>query len=242
MALLDAFLLVSLGAVCASCAGALETPTAGPVCDSCWRGIARLTPPVCRRCGLPLPPWRVISNETATCARCRRSRRAVARLWSLGPYEGRLRDIVHALKYGRHRSVAARLSAMLRSEAVDVLAGADCVVPVPLHWSRQWTRGFNQSAELARGLGLPIVAGLAREQRTASQATLSAAGRRANVRDAFAPRRGRAAARLAGSTVVLIDDVCTTGATLEACARVLLGAGAHEVRAITAARAVLGRR
>ncbi|MBP1605131.1 MAG: utilization protein GntX [Acidobacteria bacterium] len=146
------------------------------------------------------------------------------------------------MKYGRHRSVAGRLSALVRAEMGDVLAGADCVVPVPLHWTRHWTRGFNQAADLAKGLGLPVVHGLARARRTASQTTLSSGRRHANVKGAFVVQHGRVPRILRGRTVVLVDDVCTTGATLEACARVLVGAGVREVRAVTVARAVLGRR
>lgn len=146
------------------------------------------------------------------------------------------------MKYGRHRSVVGRLSALIRADLGNVLVGADCVVPVPLHWTRQWTRGFNQAADLAKGLGLPVVHALARVRRTTTQTALPSARRRANVKDAFAIRRGYVPRLLRGRTVVLVDDVCTTGATLEACARVLIDAGVREVRAVTAARAVLGRR
>lgn len=120
-----------------------------------------------------------------------------------------------------------------RSERI--LASADAVVPVPLHWRRQWRRGFNQADELARHLGLPIAHVLRRTRATASQADLPAARRHANVRDAFSMRRW---ARVSGLRLVLVDDVCTTGATLDACARVLRHAGAADVRAVTAARVV----
>ena len=117
-----------------------------------------------------------------------------------------------------------------------MLDGASCVVPVPLHPSRRRERGFNQAADLAGHLGLPLVTALRRIRFTSTQTGLPAAQRHRNVRDAFALTR--AGHTLAGATLVLVDDVSTTGATLEACARVLKQAGVVEVRALTAARVV----
>lgn len=116
-----------------------------------------------------------------------------------------------------------------------MLEGASICVPVPLHRARMHARGFNQAAELARHLGPPVAHALRRVRRTGSQTDLPAARRHANVRGAFA-LRGRV--DVSGAVVVLVDDVSTTGATLDACARTLLEAGAREVRALTAARAV----
>ena len=121
----------------------------------------------------------------------------------------------------------------MREQGGDVLAGAAIAVPVPLHWRRARARGFNQAAELAAALGVPVVRALERTRATSSQTGLPAGRRHANVRGAFALRRG---IDVRGLSVVLVDDVATTGATLEACARVLLAAGAREVMAITAAR------
>jgi ComF family protein len=124
----------------------------------------------------------------------------------------------------------------MRKAGVDVLSDADIVVPVPLHRSRERSRGFNQARELARFLGVPSFDALSRTRRTPSQADLPATRRHANVRGAFAWRPNVA---VAGSIVVLVDDVVTTGATLNACAAPLLDAGAKEVRALTAARAIV---
>jgi ComF family protein len=143
---------------------------------------------------------------------------------------------VHALKYDGRRSIAVRLGTMMRDRGRHVLAGADAVVPVPLHPSRQRSRGFNQAADLAQHLGLPVCHALRRTRATATQADLPAARRHDNVREAFASTR--AAEGLTGNTVVLVDDVCTTGATLESCARALGQAGVASVRALTAARVV----
>jgi ComF family protein len=126
----------------------------------------------------------------------------------------------------------------MRQRGADVLAGAACAIPVPLHRSRRRQRGFNQAADLARYVGLPVVNALRRARATPTQTGLPAAQRHRNVRDAFSATP--AAARLPGAIVVLVDDVSTTGATLDACARVLKEAGVSEVRALTAARVTSG--
>jgi ComF family protein len=163
-------------------------------------------------------------------------RPSVALARAIGPYEGSLRSIVHALKYQGRQTIAMPLALRMRAAGREVLAGADAVVPVPLHRSRERRRGFNQARELARHLGLPVLDGLCRVRKTAAQADLPAARRHANVRGAFAtcvPEE-----MLEDLTLVLVDDVSTTGATLNACATTLVAAGAREVRAVTAARAV----
>lgn len=231
----DAALALLLAPCCAACDRPLDAPTRGPVCPECWSRILPITPPVCDACGDTLPSWRVISLEHRRCRRCRRRGSVVMRSRAIGEYDGALRSIVHALKYGGRRSVARPLAALLVRHGHDVLAGADLVVPVPLHRSRQRARGFNQAAELAQRLPIPSKQLLRRVRSTPSQTDLPAAARQANVRGAFALRR-RAAVR--GLIVVLVDDVSTTGSTLEACAHVLRAAGAREVRALTVARVV----
>ena len=219
----DALLAALLAPPCAVCGCVIDRPLDGAVCDACWAAVA------------PVTSQFFLQN--------------ISLAQAIGPYEGTLRDVLHALKYDRRRSIAPRLSTMMAAQGERVLRGADVVVPVPLHRRRLRQRGFNQADDLARGLGLPVVRALRRIRATAPQVDLPADQRRENVRDAFAIRSAvtlcsghRSALAADPSTVfVLIDDVATTGATLEACARVLKAAGAAEVRALTAARAVPAR-
>ncbi len=203
-----------------------------------------ITAPFCRTCGDALPAWRGRDLTSGLCARCRRQGSAIACARAAGPYEGVLRRLLHCLKYEGRRTLAVRLSALMKERGLDVLEGADFVVPVPLHWWRRHARGFNQAEDLAAGLGPPVVHALRRVRATAPQFGLNASRRRRNVHGAFAPprrgvlRRRRHDLRLRGASVVLVDDVCTTGATLEACALVLKAGGVSEVRALTAARAL----
>ena len=160
-----------------------------------------------------------------------------------GEYEGSLRNIIHAFKYDQRRSLAFGLAAFMCDRAGDILEGADCLVPVPLHPRRERARGFNQARGLARQMDLPVVEALVRRRHTPSQVDLAADRRHANVQGAFALRRGwfQKPMTLEGLRVVLIDDVSTTGATLEACAVVLREAGVREIRALTAARVTARR-
>jgi ComF family protein len=149
-------------------------------------------------------------------------------------YDGALRDIIHAFKYEGRRSLARPLAALMRRAAADRLADADCVVPVPLHPWRQLRRGFNQAADLAGELGLPVIHALWRVRWTQQQMGLARNDRQQNVRGSMRLSPWRRA-DIGDRVVVLVDDVRTTGATLDACARVLLAAGAREVRPVTVA-------
>lgn len=217
----DAVLAALLAPPCVCCGHVLDRPLAGAVCQTCWSTLPCLQQP----------------------AACVSSR--IVRSTAIGDYEGTLRTIIHALKYDRRRSVARGLSKALAACGADLLADADAVIPVPLHRRRERQRGFNQALDLAKGLGPPVLQPLRRLRDTPSQVALPAQERHHNVRDAFAlrsPRPWRRSDRLRGAIVVLVDDVTTTGATLDACARTLIAAGAREVRALTAARVVNERR
>jgi len=245
-ALTNGAIRVLLAPSCVICQLPLMRPLAGPICACCWSAVRTLTPPLCVRCGDALASWR---QADPCCPRCRRRKPAFTLARSGGHYEGALREIVHAFKYGGRRALAGPLCSLMRASGHDVLAGADAVVPVPLHPWRAWTRGFNQADDLACALGPPVWRVLRRARHGPPQASLPAARRHANVRGAFAlggafERLGLwsgARRRVRGSVLVVVDDVMTTGATLDACARTLLSAGAREVRVLTAARAVATR-
>lgn len=229
----DSLLAVLLAPPCAACGEPLPQPMSGIVCDACWRATRSLAPPF------------YIPHIT-------QSRAA-------GVYDGTLRALVHALKYERRTSLAAPLAALVAERCGEAFDGADALVPVPLHRSRERQRGFNQAALIARALPLGCADVLVRVRSTASQTDLPADERRSNVRGAFALRCDQRGSRRAslewlakcvplpsvrGTPVavplcpVLVDDVATTGATLSECARVLREAGAKEVRAVTVARAL----
>jgi ComF family protein len=229
--LADALVSVLIAPSCACCGQPLRTPTSGAACDGCWASVPSATGPLCDICGDALRSWRADNNRR--CGRCRRARRIISSGRSIGPYEGALRDIIQALKYDKRRSLARPLAERMARSGAEVLEGADALVPVPLHFMREWRRGFNQAAEIARHIGVPVLDCLRRRRATITQTDLPEAQRHANVRGAFTVRRPVPA----GAILVVVDDVSTTGATLDACALALLDAGAREVRGLTAARA-----
>ena len=153
-----------------------------------------------------------------------------------------MKEIIHALKYERRRSISAPLGTLMRATGTRVLQDADLVVPVPLHPRREYERGFNQAEDLASQLGVPVARLLARVKHTRSQIELPRHQRQTNVKDAFAFTPDPRSLVPAPCIVVLVDDVATTGATLDACAIVLKRSGIREVRALTAARVVTNPR
>ena len=219
----------------------LDAPLAGPVCGACWSSVRPAAPPACYVCGQPLPSWRTISVAVERCAACRRRPPAFDRGAVACDYADVVRAIVHAFKYDGRRSLARPLGRLLREAGHAVLDGADAVVPVPLHPWKRMRRGFNQAADLARMLDLPVRPVLRRSRATRTQAGLTPRQRRHNMAGAFALARWPCRARetaIRHQVLVLVDDVMTTGATLDACARVLKRAGAKEVRTLTLARAL----
>ena len=247
-AVTNSLLSVLLAPTCAACSAVLDTPLFSAVCRNCWLAIRPITPPVCDACGDPLArqiqsPIPNLQSPVLLCRHCNGRERLIARARAVGEYDGALRQLIHAFKYEKRRSLAAGLAAFMWQRGQDVLQDADCLIPVPLHPHRERARGFNQARELARhlsGPGLPVVEALVRSRHTLSQVDLAADRRHANVQGAFALRGRwcRPPLKLEGIRAVLIDDVRTTGATLDACAVVLRQGGAAEVRALTAARVV----
>ena len=204
---------------CAGCRQRLLQPLDGAVCAECWTAL-RLAPAL-------VDQLRSGDGVDWSCA--------------VDRYDGRMKEIIHALKYERRRSIAPPLGELMRTTGARLLKDAEAVVPVPLHPLREYQRGFNQAHDLARQLGLPVALLLARVKHTRSQIELPKEQRQANVRNAFALSVPSSRFRVPG-LVVLVDDVSTTGATLDACATVLKRSGVREVRALTAARVANERR
>jgi competence protein ComFC len=221
-------------ASCPLCGKCLASPYRGPLCGACLGALPRHATSPCA-CGQPL-----VTTLTGVCGRCRRGQNPIARGASLGPYESSLRAVIHELKFHGRRRIAVQLGRALWAlpRARALIEPEVLLVPVPLHPRRRVERGFNQSELIARELARlsrqRVCADvLVRRRLTAPQTGLTAAARRTNVARAFRVRRPSA---IAGRTIVLVDDVVTTGATALACARCLRDAGAADVRLLTLAR------
>jgi ComF family protein len=196
-----------------------------------------LAAPCCACCGLPFD---YDLGPHALCGACSRAQPAFARARAALRYDEESRGLILAFKHGDRLHLAPALGAWMRRAGAQLIAEADIVVPVPLHWTRLFARRYNQAAVLAHALagagGPPVGADwLTRRRRTPSQGKRNAAARRRNVAGAFGLRPGRS---VAGKRILLVDDVFTTGATVAECARVLRRAGAAEVDVLTLARTV----
>jgi len=232
---LGAALDLLLPPYCLNCGAAVGG--AGGLCARCWRDITFLGAPCCAGCGLP---FGYELGPDVLCASCLRERPVFNRARAAVRYDEASRRLILAFKHGDRLHLAPAFGGWMRRAGAALLGEADLVVPVPLHWTRLFARRYNQAAVLAHALaragGPPVGADwLVRRRRTPSQGKRNAQARRRNVAGAFALRRGRS---VEGRRVVLIDDVLTTGATLNECARVLLRAGAARVDALTLARTV----
>lgn len=207
------------------------------LCADCLGEIEKIEPPVCRHCGLP----QAGDGGVVVCNRCQASPLQLDGLRSYAIHSGPLRKAIHQFKYEDLRALASLLG-QLMADGWRRLAPPDleldAVAPVPLHRNRQRQRGFNQAALLARELGaclqLPVVEdALVRSRATAPQVDLNVEERRTNVHGAFQCRGNS----LSGVRVLLVDDVCTSGATLESACLALRSAGATAVWACTLTRA-----
>jgi ComF family protein len=235
-----ALLDLLLPRVCVTCARGLRAQEAGLICGRCWLSAVELPHPQCGRCGHPLDLRRRPSTPCAWCELLPPYVRAVRSAFAIPG--GHAERIVHALKYGGWPAVApamARRMATLRFPP-DVEQERAALVPVPLAAARRRERGYNQSAELARALGarwqLPVRDDLLERMRaTKSQTRLTPGERSRNVSGAFRARAERASLR--GLHLVLVDDVATTCATLNACAAALHAGGARILSYVTFGRA-----
>lgn len=217
----------------------------GGLCPACLARLPLVAPPICARCGRPLRGGGGAAAGTGggpaarsgqVCTTCRQAAHLFAVARAPGVYDGALRDYIHRVKFGADRALGETLGRFLAEYALRTreLWPFDAVVPVPLHAQRLAERGFNQAELLARPVahycGRPLLRHvLERVRPTAAQARMPVGGRRANVRGAF---RVRAAAALAGKRLLLVDDVLTSGETAGEAARVLLRAGAAQVRVL----------
>ena len=200
------------------------------LCRGCFDSLPTIGRPLCARCGMPT------AFETFACEECKNVDFGFEGARAALRYEGVGKEIVHSLKYRGYTAVVERLAAPLMAASAASWRDFGAVVPVPLHRSRQRRRGFNQAELLGRGvagrLGVPVWATLEAVRRTRDQVELSAGERRANVEGAYSVR-----ARVRG-TILLVDDVFTTGATMSSCAGALVRAGADEVYALSLCRTV----
>lgn len=209
----------------------------GRFCAACWQALQFITAPLCSRCGTPFEIDRGPGTECGACL-SQPPRYASARAALV--YGGPARTVLLALKHGDRHYMAGMMATHMARAAAGLLTADALLVPVPLHRWRLWHRGFNQAALLAQALARRSGADLAvdallRVKPTPPSAGMGRAARARNVRGVFRVRDG---AVVKGRTVVLVDDVLTTGATADACARVLRRAGAEAVHVLTFARVV----
>jgi ComF family protein len=207
------------------------------VCDQCLNAPEPFAAEyACVNCHTPFVNPRPL-DEDGRCALCRRGLAGFDAAYAFGSYEGPLRKLIQLFKYGKVSTLARPLGQLL-SDALPRETRFDMVVPMPMHWRRRWSRGFNQAELLAdvlsRRLNLRTVKAVRRLKATPPQAGLTAAQRRKNMTGAF---RVRNAEVVRGKRILLVDDVFTTGATAAACARTLKRAGASWVAVLTVARA-----
>ncbi len=198
------------------------------LCDDCWQEIFDSTnSDYCPSCGAEISRYAIVNGKCNRCAALNNNYDGIARV---GAYASILRSMIISLKLSDRQEYLGILSSMLRA-SLDGRAfpkKIDYFIPVPIHWTRRLSRGFNQSLLLANELGddCIVIDALARVKRTRMQPGLSPAGRKRNIKGAFALRRGN---DIRNKNICLVDDIKTSGATLNECAKVLKDAGASKV-------------
>lgn len=219
---------------CLACDAAVDEP--GSLCAVCFSQFTFITRPYCHVCCLPFEA--AVMDDDVMCGACMKDRPAFRRARAVFSYRETAKALVLKLKHADRTDAAAHLAKWMVRAGGEVLADIDCIVPVPLHWRRLWLRTYNQSALLANALGplarKPVYAeALRRVKPTPPQGGLDRAQRHRNVAGAF---RAHQPERIAEKSVLLIDDVMTTTATADSCARALLRAGAAHVDVLILAR------
>jgi ComF family protein len=228
---------VALPPLCPSCREPVGDGAG--LCAPCWSKLSLIERPFCEKLGIPFtydPGPGVYSMQAIADPPAYARARAAVR------YDEVARTLVHALKYGDRLDLAPTMARWMARAGADLLPEADLIVPVPLHWRRLWARRFNQSAALSGFIsqqsGPPVsITALKRAKATPQQVGLSRTARAANVQGAFrVDAAGKAEIRR--KHVLLVDDVLTSGATVDACARALLRGGARQVDVLVFARVV----
>jgi ComF family protein len=232
---------VGLPPLCPTCREPISEQ--GGVCAQCWSKLSFIARPYCERLGIPFvydPGPGILSMEAIADPPAYTRARAAVR------YDETARELVQSFKYGDRLDLALAMGRWMAIAGCELLAETDALVPVPLHWTRLWSRRFNQAAVLAQKVsaisGVPVAYDLLKRiKATRQQVGLSQGERATNVQGAFrVPAQARG--EVAGRRLLLIDDVLTSGATLDTCARILLRAGAAEVDALVFARVVQAHR
>ena len=224
---------------CVGCGqGLVGGAEAGALCAGCWSAIAFLAPPFCRRCGYP---FEVELGADELCPACRTAPPVFDRARAVFRYDAGSRALLLSFKHADRTDLAPAFGRWLARAGAELLAEADLVTPVPLHWTRLFARRYNQAGLLAqaaaRQAGRPFRPDLLIRRRKTAPQSAGRAARARNVAGAFQVPPGRRPL-VEGRRVLLVDDVRTTGATLEACARALKAAGASGVDVLTLAMVV----
>lgn len=220
---------------CGHCRQRASEGLSGEICPGCWAVVKKWDDGQCQRCGHP------VAGTHSLCDKCLIPDWGCNDVKTIGPFEAPLSNALHMLKYSDAQSVSRKLGVLMagRIASATNYCKADMVLAVPLHKARKRERGYNQAQLLAEQLGkaldIPAPEGLVtRARHTKSQTTLNKEERHRNVEGIFAVQNPD---RIKDKTIILVDDVLTTGATIGSCGQSLLSAGAREVLAMTAAAA-----
>lgn len=213
------------------------------VCGDCFKTITFIEKPYCILCAFPLEPFEL---DDVTCAACTTSPFFFDRLRAPFAYDGTIKDLLMRFKHGDGTDLVLFFARSMVRAAGDVLPDVDWIVPVPLHWGRLIKRGYNQAGILAAAISkitkIPVMPdGLVRQKSTVSMGHLTSQKRRENIHKAFDVRI-KWRPKLQNSNVILIDDVMTTGATVNECVKVMKSFGAGRIDVITIARVLKSRR
>lgn len=224
---------------CLSCG--VDVDKSGTLCPSCWGELSFIMDPFCDNCGVPLPQT---LPSGVVCPECSSNVPPFAKARAALIYKGPVMRLVSRYKYHDQLQSTLLLTGWMQLAGKALIDEAEMIVPVPLHWKRLFLRRYNQAAELGRTLAKanakPFASTLlVRRKATQPQASLTRVGRVANVKGAFIVNPKLAKDAVKDKTILLVDDVMTTGATITACAKALKKAGARKILVLTVARTTL---